>query len=135
MGERYGQAMINDFNAGTVGWTDWNVLLDEQGGPNHVGNHCFAPIHANIKTGALTYTNAYYYMGHFSKFIRPGARRIACSASKDKLLTTAFLNPDETIAVVVMNNTDDKIDYLLWVKNRAAKVTSEPHSIQTLVMK
>jgi glucosylceramidase len=36
LGERYGKSMINDFNAGTVGWTDWNVLLDETGGPNHV---------------------------------------------------------------------------------------------------
>ena len=135
MGERYGQAMINDFNAGTVGWTDWNVLLDENGGPNHAGNRCFAPIHANTKTGALTFTNIYYYIGHFSKFIHVGAKRIACSASKDKLLTTAYQNSDGTIAVVVMNKSDDKIDYLLWIKDRAVKVTSEPHSIQTLVVK
>ena len=39
--ERYGRSMINDFNAGTVGFTDWNILLDERGGPNHVGNYCF----------------------------------------------------------------------------------------------
>ena len=67
--------MINDFNDGAVGWTDWNVLLDEQGGPNHVGNFCFAPVHADTKTGELIYTNSYYYIGHFSKFVRPGARR------------------------------------------------------------
>ena len=47
LGERYGLSMINDFNNGTTGWTDWNVLLDENGGPNHVGNFCYAPIHAN----------------------------------------------------------------------------------------
>ncbi|THU35841.1 glycosyl hydrolase [Niastella caeni] len=135
LGERYGQAMINDFNAGTAGWTDWNVLLDEKGGPNHAGNQCFAPVHGNTQTGALTYTNIYYYIGHFSKFIRPGAKRIACSATNDKLLATAFRNTDGTIAVVVMNKTDDKKDYLLWVKDRAVKVTSEPHSIQTLVVK
>lgn len=135
MGERYGLAMINDFNAGTVGWTDWNVLLDENGGPNHVGNRCFAPVHANTHTGALIYTNIYYYIGHFSKFIQVGAKRISCSASRDKLLTTAFMNPDGTIAVVVMNNTDDKINYLLWLKDRATTVSSDPHSIQTLVVK
>ena len=44
--ERYGNSMINDFNSGTVGWTDWNILLNENGGPNHVQNFCFAPIHA-----------------------------------------------------------------------------------------
>ncbi|HVQ38470.1 MAG TPA: hypothetical protein VMS31_13100, partial [Pyrinomonadaceae bacterium] len=54
-GEQYGRSMINDFNNGTVGWTDWNILLDEKGGPNHVANFCFAPVHANTKTGELTY--------------------------------------------------------------------------------
>lgn len=34
--ERYGRSMINDFNNETAGWTDWNILLDEKGGPNHV---------------------------------------------------------------------------------------------------
>jgi glucosylceramidase len=48
-GEQYGRSMINDFNNGTVGWTDWNVLLDEQGGPNHVGNFCFAPCSCKYK--------------------------------------------------------------------------------------
>jgi glucosylceramidase len=73
LGEKYGMSMIGDFNAGTVGWTDWNILLDETGGPNHVGNFCFAPIIGDTKTGKLIYTNAYYYIGHFAKFIRPGA--------------------------------------------------------------
>src|SRR5688500_189909 len=134
-GEQYGRSMINDFNNGTVGWTDWNILLDEKGGPNHVGNFCFAPVHADTRTGAITYTNAYYYIGHFSKFIQPGAKRMASSASRDKLLTTAFRNPNGTIAVMVMNRTDEKIDYLLWMKGMAATVTSEPHSIATLLVK
>ncbi|MGZ3835929.1 MAG: glycoside hydrolase family 30 protein, partial [Mucilaginibacter sp.] len=94
LGEKYGTSMINDFNAGTVGWTDWNVLLDEKGGPNHVGNFCFAPVHADTKNGTLTYTSSYYYIGQFSKFIKPGAKRIASVASRDKLLTTAYMNPD-----------------------------------------
>ena len=52
LGEHYGHSMINDFNNGTEAWTDWNVLLDETGGPNHVNNFCFAPLHADTKTGA-----------------------------------------------------------------------------------
>ena len=134
LGEKYGTSMINDFNDGTVVWTDWNVLLDEKGGPNHVGNFCFAPVHADTKSGNLIYTNAYYYIGHFSKFIKPGARRIISAASRDKLLTTAYMNPDGKIAVVVMNKTDEKIDYSLWIKGKAAKVSSNPHSIETLIV-
>ena len=51
-GERYGKSMINDFNSGAVGWTDWNILLDEHGGPNHVGNFCFAPVHGDTDNGS-----------------------------------------------------------------------------------
>ncbi len=134
LGERYGTSLINDFNAGTVGWTDWNILLDEQGGPNHVGNYCFAPVHADTRNGTLIYTNSYYYLGHFSKFIHPGAKRIIAAASRDKLLTTAYQNPDGKLAVVVMNKNDENIDYYLWIKGKAAKVTSPAHSIATLIV-
>jgi len=133
-GESYGRSMINDFNNGTVGWIDWNVLLDERGGPNHVGNFCFAPVHADTKAGTLHYLNSYYYIGHFSKFIRPGAKRIIASSSRGQLLTTAFLNSDGKIAVVVMNQSGDKIPYRLWIGGNAAEITSLPHSIQTLVL-
>jgi len=132
LGEKYGRSMINDFNSGTVGWTDWNILLDEKGGPNHVGNYCFAPIIADADNNLL-YTNIYYYIGHFSKFIRPGAKRINASSNRTGILTTAFKNTDGTIAVVVMNNTDKKTDYHLWIKGQAAEATSLPHSISTLV--
>lgn len=132
LGEKYGRSLINDFNDGTSGWTDWNVLLDEKGGPNHVGNYCFAPIHADTKTGQLIYTNAYYYLGQFSKFIRPGAKRVGASASRDKLQTTAFINKDGKLAVVVLNLGKDKINYKLWIEGKAADVVSLPHSIATI---
>jgi glucosylceramidase len=133
LGEKYGINMIHDFNNGSVGFTDWNILLDENGGPNHVGNFCFAPVHANTKTGELIYTNSYYYIGHFSKFIHPQAKRIVSSASRSALLTTSFLNTDGKIATIVMNISDKKINYFLWIKGKAAEVQSLPHSIQTLV--
>ena len=132
-GERYGRSMINDFNNGTVGWTDWNVLLDERGGPNHVDNFCFAPVHANTKTGEITYLSSFYYIGHFSKFIKPGARRIASSPSRSQLLSTAFENPDGKIAVVVMNASEKPAAYWLWVAGDAAELNSPPRSIQTVV--
>jgi glucosylceramidase len=133
-GERYGKAMINDFNAGAVGWTDWNVLLDEQGGPNHVKNYCYAPVHADTKTGTLNYTNAYYYIGHLSKFIKTGAKRIATSTTTSRLLCTAFLNEDGKMAVVVLNQSNDKIPYSMWIGKKAIKLLALAHSIQTIVI-
>lgn len=133
LGEQYGRSMINDFNCGTVGWTDWNILLDEMGGPNHVKNFCFAPVHADTKTGQLVYTNSFFYIGHFSKFVRPGAKRIACSPSRSQLLSTAFVNADGRVSVVVMNNSEKKVSYFLWLDGQAAEVSSPPRSIQTLV--
>lgn len=131
--ERYGRSMINDFNHGTVGWTDWNILLDHHGGPNHVGNHCFAPVHANTDSGELIFTPSYYYIGHFSKFIRPGARRVSASTSRSHLLSTAFLNPDGSLITVVMNQSDHEIPYRLYVGPRAIGAHIPPHAIQTLV--
>ena len=133
LGEKYAVNMIHDFNNGMTGFTDWNILLDETGGPNHVGNFCFAPIHANTKTGELIYTNEYYYIGHFSKFIKHGARRVVSSASRSQLLTTAFKNEDGKVIVIVMNQSSNKIPYLLWINGSATEVNSLPHSIATLV--
>ena len=133
-GEQYGENMIHDFNNGAVAWTDWNVLLDETGGPNHVGNFCFAPVHAKTGEGTLHYMNSYYYIGHFSKFIRPGAKRIVSSSSRVQLLTTGFLNPDGSIAVVVMNPTDEKISYRMYLGGQAVETVSLPHSIATLIL-
>jgi len=134
LGEKYGQSIIHDFNNGTVGWTDWNILLDEKGGPNHVGNYCFSPVIADTRSGQLIYTNIYYYLGHFSKFVRPGDRRIVSSSNREALLTTAFINSSGKLAVIVMNQTDDEIAYNLCIKNKAAAITSLPHSVSTLVI-
>jgi len=134
LGERYGYSMLNDFNCGTVAWTDWNVLLDENGGPNHVGNFCFAPVHANTQTGKLIYTNSYYYIGHFSKFIQTGAKRISCSTNRDKLQSTAFINPDGKIIVVVLNLSDGKLPFRLCISGKAAQITSLSHSIMTVII-
>ncbi len=131
--ERYGTSMINDFNNGTVGWTDWNILLDENGGPNHKGNFCFAPIHADSKTGELIYTPSYYYIGHFSKFIRPNAKRVSTASSRSNLLSTSFVNTDGKMVTIVMNQSSKKITYNLVVGNEKSVVTILPHAIQTLV--
>ena len=132
-GERYGISMINDFNNGTAGWTDWNILLDQNGGPNHVGNFCFSPIHADTTTGELIYTPSYYYIGHFSKFIHLNAVRVSSAVSRSALLSTSFLNADGTMATVVMNQTDKDVTYNLIIAAEQAVVKIPAHAIQTLV--
>ncbi len=134
LGERYGESMINDFNNGVVGWTDWNILLDEQGGPNHVKNFCFAPVHYNTKTDELIFDSEFYYIGHFSKFIKPGARRISVASSKSFLLTTAFQNADGKIAVVVMNQEDKDQTFLICMNGKSVKSTMPKNSISTFVI-
>jgi glucosylceramidase len=131
--ERYGTSMINDFNNGTVGWTDWNILLDENGGPNHKGNFCFAPIHADMKTGELIYTPSYYYIGHFSKFIRPDAKRISTASSRSNLLSTTFKNLDGSFVTIVMNSSSDQLKYNLILGTEKTMVEIPAHAIQTLV--
>ena len=134
LAERYGKSMINDFNNGVVAWTDWNILLDETGGPNHTNNLCFAPVHGNTKTDELTFTNSYYYIGHFSKFIRPGAKRIACVSSSNSLLTTAFKNTDGSLAIVIMNSSDKNLDYSVTLQSKAVYLKALPRSIQTILI-
>lgn len=135
LGERYGHSLINDFNCGTTAWFDWNILLDETGGPNHVGNFCFAPVHADTRTGELIYTNSYYYIGHFSKFIKPGAKRIAVSSTRDLLKATGFINPDGEIVIICFNKSDERFDFKISLHGKAANVVSLPHSIVTTVLK
>lgn len=131
--ERYGTAMINDFNNGTVAWTDWNILLDEKGGPNHVGNFCFAPVHYDIHKEQLIYTPSYYYIGHFSKFVRPEAQRVSTATSRSSLLSTSFINSNGEMVTIVMNATNQKIDYQLIIDQKAASLSIPANAIQTLL--
>jgi len=134
LGEKYGYSMINDFNSGVGGWIDWNILLDETGGPNHVGNFCFAPVIADTKHGKLIYTSTYYYLGHFSKFVRPGAQRIISSSNRENLITTAFKNQDNKIVVIVMNKSELKMSCNLFVDSKETNLECLPHSISTIIV-
>jgi len=116
-----------------MGWIDWNILLDENGGPNHAGNYCFAPIHGNTKTGRLIYTPSYYYIGHFSKFVHPNAKRVSSASSRSQLLTVSFMNDDGSMATIVMNQSNKPVTYNLIIDTAEAKINILPHSIQTLV--
>ena len=131
-GERYARSVIQDLNHWTVGWVDWNLTLDETGGPNHVGNLCSAPILCDTRTDEVLFQSSYYYLGHFSRFIRPGAERVLCASTRDNLEATACQNEDGEVAVVVLNRSDKEIPFALKCGGEAAMVASKPHSIMTL---
>ena len=131
--ERYAKAMINDFNNGTVAWTDWNILLNEYGGPNHVGNFCFAPVHGDTSSGELLFTNSYYYIGHFSKFIRPGAKRVSSGTTSNRISSTSFLNQDGSLVVIALNEEEEAVDYFLTIGDKSTQLKIPKHSIQTIV--
>jgi len=134
IGERYATNILNDLNSGVSIWTDWNILLDEKGGPNHVNNFCFAPIHALTKTNELVYSSSYTYIKHFSKFIRPGARRIVASSNRADLQTTSYINADGKIVVVVLNSSDTAYSYKIWIAGKQTPAESAPHSISTWIL-
>jgi glucosylceramidase len=134
VGERYARSMINDLNRWTVGWIDWNLLLDSSGGPNHVGNYCSAPILADSTQGRLLQQPAYGYLGHFSRFISPGAHRVLCAANKEVLENTAFINPDGSVVIVVMNRSEEEIHFRLQVKERCWSLHLPPRSIASFLL-
>jgi len=131
LGERYAKSMINDLNRWTTGWVDWNLVLDETGGPNHVGNYCSAPIVIDTLSCEILYQSSYYYIGHFSRYIRPGATRIVSGSDSEALETTAFLNTDGRIAVIVLNRTSRTVPFALRFKDLSALAESLPNSIAT----
>jgi glucosylceramidase len=133
--ERYGEAMIRDFNVGSVAWCDWNLLLDHDGGPNHVGNYCFSPIHADLKRDELIYLPSYYYIGHFSRFIALGSRRVGASTNRSDILITAFLSSENKVSVVVMNKQEKEVASKMIVGEKQLKIKLPANSIQTINFK
>jgi glucosylceramidase len=133
VGERYARNVIADLNRWTVGWIDWNLLLDERGGPNHVGNFCSAPVLADTVRGELMHQSAYWVLGHFARFIRPGARRVL-SVAAHELDTTAFANPDGSMAVVAANRHDQVSNFALCIDEQHWPVELPARSIASFVM-
>jgi glucosylceramidase len=133
LAERYAHSMINDLNRWTVGWIDWNLLLDDSGGPNHVGNLCSAPVLADRTSGKLLHQSSFWAIGHFARFIRPGARRVLCAASTQVLECTAFANPDASVVAVMLNRSDKTQAFALRMGAQQARAELPPHSIATFV--
>jgi glucosylceramidase len=108
-------------------------LLDEHGGPNHVGNLCSAPMLADTVHGRLMPQSSYFYIGHLARFVRPGAWRVLCAATKQVLEAAAFANPDGTLAVVVMNRGETAQRFVLVIGERQSAVDLPARAIVTLL--
>jgi glucosylceramidase len=133
LAERYACSIVNDLNHWAVGWIDWNLMLDETGGPNHAGNYCSAPILADRQLGTLHFESSYAAIGHFARYIRPGARRVLCSSTVDELEVTAFEQNGE-VALVALNRSPTAIAFDLRVGENVVTLDSPEHSISTLLI-
>lgn len=134
-GERYARNIINDFNHFNEGFIDWNLVLNEEGGPNHAKNYCDAPILADRKTQKLIYNSSYYFIGHFSKFIEPGAVRIDHSKKLSPgLRLVTYRNPDQKIVMVVQNESDieQKVSFELLAHFHSESIPA--HAIVTMIV-
>ena len=149
LAEKYGKEICEDFNNFTSYFCDWNLLLDEEGGPFHnrtrkpkpgqkifedKSKGCHAPVLYNKQTGELIYTPIYYYIGHFSRYIQKGAYRVATTKHDHQLYTCAFQNPDGSLVLVVMNPTDAPMGANIRHMDTITGTTLPPHSITTAIL-
>lgn len=107
--EMYAHDILGNLNGGVNGSLDWNLLLDAKGGPNHVGNFCEAPVMLTEDGRDFSLMDEYWYIGQFSRFIRPGAVRLGASAWTAGVEVTAFENPDGGRVAVLLNRTDREL--------------------------
>lgn len=133
--EMYAHDILGNLNGGISGSIDWNLLLDDKGGPNHVGNFCEAPIMLNEDASDIIVHTEYYYIGHFSRYIKAGATCLGTSVYSGALEVTAFENPDKSLAVVVLNRSDQELTACVSSNFETGfTFTAAPHSIATLLI-
>ena len=150
LAERYCRELCGDFNNFTNAFCDWNLLLSDKGGPFHNRSGsttssagvvfedksagCYAPVIYNTQSGELEYTPIYYYIGHFSKFVHRGAKRIATTKYSEDIQVCGFKNPDGGTAVVIANVSDRDQEPVIRHKDICTSLSMEPHSIATVII-
>jgi glucosylceramidase len=132
-GERYARNIIGDLSSFAEGWIDWNIVLDEEGGPNHVGNFCEAPVQYLRKSGTVLFNHSFYCIEQFSHFILPGAQRLSLKLPLP-LQGVAFRNPKGTIALVILNETAADHSEVLSVNSNSCFLSLKRHSITTYLL-
>ena len=149
LAEKYARELCGDFNHFTSAFCDWNMLLDENGGPFHNRNRkhtndgklvyenkgigCYAPVLYHTDKGEAEYTPIYYYIGHFAKYVKNGARRVATTKFSEDVVTCAFKNPDGTLVLVVANISDTELPVAVRRDGVATPVPMPAHSIATVI--
>lgn len=132
--EMYAHDIMGNLNAGICGSIDWNLLLDFKGGPNHAGNFCEAPVMLTEDGTNFVLQSEYYYIGHFSRYIRPGAVQLASSTWNSNIEATAFENTDGSRVLVALNRTDKPLPVSVTDSDdRSATFELAAHSIATLI--
>ena len=138
VGEQYAHDMIGDFNNWTSAWMDWNLFLDRNSGPQIAGNPCAAPIILDEEKQEMILMSSYYYIGHFSRYVKRGAKNIRIEADKEAaqkgLECCAFLNPDGELAVVMMNVSDENMEGCIQAGEGTFHVKLDAHSIATVLV-
>jgi len=133
--ERYGESIISDFNKWTRGWIDWNLMLDHTGGPNHVGNLCSAPMLSTEEGSDFDLQPSYFYLNHLSpRFIPEGSMRVLTASAKDDLQKVAFTRPDGKTALVIMNSSEDSIDFHISLKGQYLNCIMPARAMQTYIL-
>ncbi len=132
----YAYDIITDMNHGVQGYIEWCIILSHKGQPNPYDNFNSAPVLINPVTYEVIYTPLYYLLSHFSKFIRPGAHRIALEGeSIDGLVYSAAKNTDGSIAIIVFNKNDVSQDLSLIIEDQNYSSRILPNAIQTIYLK
>lgn len=114
---------------------DWNILLDENGGPyNNRCSPCQAVMHYNTKTDKIKIMPQYYAVKHFSSFIKKGAVRLGTSTYSGLTAISAFENPNGEVVAVITNKQEIEKECILRFDNYAANIKIQPKSIMTIVI-
>lgn len=134
---RYARNIIVSLDNWVSGWIDWNVVLDRNGGPNHVGNYCGAPIMVDTDTGQVYYTPVFHVLAQFSRTIRPGdvvvqTTRHLDGLDSDALHAVSTMDEDNLLSVQLLNTTKQQIEFNLQIGTQFAKVAIPANAVQTV---
>jgi len=132
-GVKYSNDILDNLNNWSVGWVDWNMCLNLQGGPNWAKNFDDSPIIVNGTGDEFYKQPMYYHLGHFSKFVTEGSVRIGSSinASNTGLKFVAFHRPDGNYVLIVLNPTENTADIDIVHGNYKFTTTVPVNGIQS----
>ncbi len=134
---RYARNIIVSLNHWLEGWIDWNIVLDRNGGPNHVGNFCGAPIMIDTETGEVYYTPIYHVLSQFSQTIRPGDKALQVDTQldgvdSDALHASAAISKNNLVSTQLLNTTKKAISFSLQIGTQFVEVSMPANSVQTI---